>query len=190
MSTQDFPTLSLDEILNGRKAAQKSVPICMRLDVLADIEEREREIKRLKSDNDDGDVRMVSSNETTAADLADQIRELEAEAQRYTIDLRLTAVDRKHWNAKVDEHTERNDDGESKLDLSGLAEDLFPDSLVSPAMGAEQRTRFLAGLSEGQWESVLQAIWDLNRRTVTVGKSLTASFATRPKNEKRGPAEQ
>lgn len=190
MSTENFPKLSLDEILNGRKAAQKSVAVCLRLDVMADIEELERRIAQLKG-ADDGDARLAAANDDDAADLADQIRVLEATALQYTVDLRLQAVDKAVWKQKVDEHTERDDDtGEAKLDLAGLVEDLFPDSLVSPEMGADQRRSFLAGLSEGQWETVMQGIWDLNRRTVTVGKSLTASFATRPKSAKPGPAGQ
>lgn len=190
MSTeQDFPKLSLDEILNGRKAAQGSVPICMRLDVMADIEELERQITRLSQDNDD--PRMAAGNEESAAELADRIRELEAEAQRYTIDLRLQAIDRDEWHQKVDQFTERDDDaGTAKMDLAALVTDIFPKSLVSPEMSPGQRDDFLAKLSEAQWESVMQKIFDLNRRTVTVGKSLTASFVTRPKNAKQGPAGQ
>lgn len=188
MSTEDFPKLSLDEILNGRKPASKSVPICMRLDVMADIEELEREITRLGQDNDD--PRLAGANELSAAELADKIRELEAEAQKYTINLRLQAIDRLVWNQKVDEHTEELESGEKKLDLSALVVDIFPDSLVSPEMSIKQTNDFLTKLSEGQWEQVMQATWDLNRRVTTVGKSLTASFATRPKNAKQEPAGQ
>lgn len=188
MST-DFPKLSLDEILNGRKAAQGSVPICMRLDVMADIEELERRILQLKQDTDD--PRMAAGNEESAVELADQIRALEDEAQRYTIDLRLQAIDRDEWHEKVDQFTVRDvEAGTAQLDLAALVTDIFPKSLISPEMSPGQRDDFLAKLSEAQWESVMQKVFDLNRRTVTVGKSLTASFVTRPKSAKPEPAGQ
>lgn len=185
MSTEkDFPKLSLDEILNGRKTAEKSIPIYMRLDVMADIEELERQITGLQGDTDDG--RLAGSGDDPA-DLADRIRELEAIGRQYTINLRVRALDKKLWKQKVDEFTEENEDGVAKLDLAALVTDIFPDSLVSPEMGPSQRDSFLTGLSDGQWESVMQGVFDVNRRTVTVGKSLTASFVTRPKNKGRGP---
>lgn len=190
MSTEsDFPKLSLDEILNGRKLAEKSIPICMRLDVMADIEELERQITQLQDDDDD--VRMAAANGASAAELADAIRELEAIGRQYTIDLRLKALERSEWKQKCDQFTEEDpDSGTQKLDLAALVLDIFAESLVSPAMGATQRDDFLKGLSDGQWEQVMQGVFDLNRRTVTVGKSLTASFAIQPKNKERGPAGQ
>lgn len=186
----DFPKLSLDEILNGRKRPQKSIPICLRLDVVAEIEELERQIQSGKGNAAD-DLRMVSG-EAETAELADRIRELEAVAHQYSIDLRVQALDRTEWPEKVAVYTETDDTGEKKLNLPGLIEHVLsmPGVIVSPEMTTEQRTNLLSGLSDGQWEKVMNDVFQLNRRTVDVGKSLTASLVTRPKNEKPGPVAQ
>jgi hypothetical protein len=186
----DFPKLSLDEILNGRKRAQKSIPICLRLDVMAEIEELERKITASKGNAVD-DLRMVDDTDDVPA-MIDRIRELEDTARQYTVDLRIAAIDKKEWSAKVGEHTTTDDDGNSKLDIAGLIEHVLslPGTIVSPEMTADQRTTLIAGLSDGQWEKVMNDVFNLNRRTVDVGKSLTASLATQPKNEKRVPGER
>lgn len=178
--------LSIDQILDEAALPQQSVPICMRADLLSQIQERERKILQLKSDDDD--LRMVEQSEFTAAELADEIRALEAEAARYTVNLRLQAVDRYKWNKQTDAaKTEDEDSGTEKLDLNALVEAVFDDSLVSPAMSKTQQEKFLAKITEGQWESIIQAVWDLNRTVTTVGKSVTASLALMKRGEKPGP---
>jgi hypothetical protein len=185
LSDDAVKPLSVDEILSARKLATKSIPVCMRGDVLAEIQELEREINQLRSDDDD--PRMVDSNQSSAATLADKIRELEAEAERYTINLRLQALERKEWNKQVDLHTDENlATGERKLDLAAMCVDIFPDSLISPEMTTRQQDNFLTGLTEGQWEEVMQGLWDLNRDRISVGKSVTASLAMQPKSGKPG----
>lgn len=188
--SKDFPTLSLDEILNGRKLPQKSIPICMRLDIMADIEELERAIQAAQGNAVD-DVRMTGT-ESDVESLTEKIRELEAIGRQYTVDLRIQALDRKEWAAQVAEASTEDDDGNSKLNLSDLTANVLalPGVILAPEMTADQRDRFLAGLSDGQWETVMQGTFNLNRRTVTVGKSLTASLATPSKNAKPGPVAQ
>lgn len=179
--------LSIDQILSAAKLPQESVPICMRADVLSEIGELERRIRVLTADDDD--IRMISQHEDNAADLADRIRELEAEADRHTINLRLQGVDRRRWNVAIDNHkAEDEDSGEEKLDLNALVEELFAESLVSPEMGPAEQERFLATVTEGQWEKIVQTIWVLNRTVTTVGKSVTASqvFMRRSAKPERG----
>lgn len=189
LSDDAVKPLSVSQILAARKLATKSLPVCMRGDVLADIQELERQINQLRSDDDD--PRMVGANTATAGELAEQIRDLEEEAERYTINLRLQAVERGDWNRQVDLHTDEDpDSGERKLDLAALCVDIFPDTIIAPEMTAGEQTAFLTGLTEGQWEEIMQAIWDLNRKKITVGKSVTASLAMQPKNAKPGPDAQ
>lgn len=188
--SNELPTLSIDEILNGRKRPQKSIPICMRLDIMAEIEELERAIQAAQGTAVD-DLRMSGSDED-AVTLADKITELEAIGRQYTIDLRIQALDKKEWAEKVALYTTEDDNGDDKLDMGALTEHVLalPGTIVSPEMTADQRSRFIAGLSDGQWETVMKGNFELNRRTVSVGKSLTASLVTRPKNSKPGPDEQ
>lgn len=184
--SNDFPKLSIDEILNGRKRAQTSLPICLRLDVMSEIEELERRIQASKGTAVD-DLRMAGGDADTVV-LADRITELEEIARQYTIDLRIQALDKKEWAEKVAQFTTDDGDGGGTLDTGALTEHVLslPGVIISPEMNADQRDRLIAGLSDGQWETVLKAVWDLNRRTVSVGKSLTASLVTRPPNSKPG----
>lgn len=178
---------TMDEYLKAAELPQQSVPICMRADVLGEIGELERRIKNLQ-DADEADLRLSAGDE--APELAARIRELEAEAAEYTMDLRLTAVPRLEWNKARVKHTTENDDGSEKLNLNAMMEDLFPQSVVSPEMTDGQRTDFLAGLTEGQWEAVIKAMWDINRGGASVPKSLRASMVRGQKSEKPEPDEQ
>lgn len=182
----EFPKLSLDEILNGRKRAQKSIPICLRLDVLAEIEELERSIQA-EPDAAEDDLRIVDVSNKTQ--YAEKIRELEAIAHQYTVDLRVEALERQQWSDEVGTYTETQDNGDTKLNIAGLVEHVLtlPGVITAPVMSTDQIRNLIAGLSDGQWERVMNDVFNLNRRTVDVGKSLTASLAMQPKNEKPGP---
>lgn len=184
-------TLPIDQILAGRKLPQTSIPLCLRLDVMSEIEELERQINALRSGVEDDDPRLVGT-ETDAAALADRIRELEEVARQYTIDLRIQALEKKEWAAKVAQFTEEDDEGNAKLDMGAVVEHVLtlPGVIISPEMSGSQRDQMIAGLSDGQWETVLKKVFDLNRRTVSVGKSLTASLVTRPKNSTPAPGEK
>jgi hypothetical protein len=183
VSDTDFPKLTLDEILNGRKLAQQTVPICLRADVLGEIQELEQKLNTMASD--ESDPRMVSAEAGDPVQMAQRIRELEAEAAQYTVPLRLQALPRKAWNALVDLVKDVDEEtGKSDLNVGKLAETAFAgfdhdgqrhSVLVSPEMDEAQKARFLAGLSEAQWEQIVKATWDLNRTVTTVGKSVTAS---------------
>lgn len=181
----------IDSILDGAKTAQDSIPICFRADVLAEIAELEREIHRLRMDDDSSDPRMTDERETTQADLADRIRKLEEIARKATINLRLQAVDRRRWEKCVDAHKTLDEDtGEEKTDLTAIVEELLPESIAAPEMTGAQREKFLSKLSEAQWGKVMQTMWDLNRTITTVGKSVTASQVFQKQNGKQGPVAQ
>lgn len=184
----DLPELTIDQILSGRKRPQKSIPICLRLDVMAEIEELERQITDRQRGVTDDDPRLAAG-EIETAELADRIRSLEAEARQYTINLRVQAMERTDWAAAVAVRTETDDEGNKQLDMSGVVEDVLfaEDVVISPEMTTKQLRRLIAGLSDGQWERVMKDVFNLNRRTVDVGKSLTASLVTQPKNEKPAP---
>ncbi len=181
----------LDAIIDGAKTAQESVPLCLRADVLSEIGELERKIQTITADDDD--PRMAGANDESAAELAARIRALEKVAEDNTINLRLQAVDKKLWKAKVDEHTEEIEDtGERKLDLNALVTDLLDnhETIVSPSFTPARLTKLLNALSDAQWETILQAVWRLNRTTTTVGKSVTASLVFLKRSEKPTPAGQ
>lgn len=184
------PVKTMDDFLKARQLPQGSVSLCMRPDVLAEIAELERQIETLQNSDDADDPRMAVRTTETAADLADRIRALEAEAAEYTMDLRITGVSRLRWNKAKDAATSKDDEGTEKLDLNGLMEGLFAESLVSPEMTEGQRTDFLNGLTEGQWEKVIQTMWDLNRGGASVPKSMRASLALRTKSGKPEPDAQ
>ena len=180
--------LTVAQMLGARKRPQTSIPICLRLDVMAEIEELERQIQAGGGSSED-DVRIVASND---ADAADRIEELESIAREYTIDLRIEALDRKVWAAKVAEFTEEDSDGDKVMDMQALIDHVLrmPGVVASPEMTAGELEDLISGLSDGQWERVMKSVFDLNRRTVTVGKSLTASLAMRPKKDKPAPDAQ
>lgn len=170
---------TLDEMLATAQRPTELVPVCLRADVLAEIQKRELMIREVEQ-SDDGARLAGPSNGPSAADLAQEIRELEQVAEDNTYYFTMQAVDSARWKLAISTHTK---DGEQDIDAA-LRSILF-ESIAAPAVTQASVEKMLTILSDGQWSKIGNKLLELNRQVVDVPKSLTAWAALQETSGKR-----
>lgn len=171
----------LDALLAAAKLPETTVPLCLRGDLQAEWETLDRQ---LAASRERGDRRLTGSADEQA--LARQIRDLEDEMQASTVTVRLRAVERTPWRKLMEAHPPRKDVDADKL--LGVNQATFYDALIAACLVDEPlRERFAAfadKLTDAQYDRLVTAAWNLNRRDVSVPFSRNASRTTRDDGEK------
>lgn len=170
---------TLNEMLAGARTPTEMVPVCLRADVLSEIYKLELRIRDL-NDADAEDARMASDTGETAHDLASAIRKLEAVAADNTLQLVLRALTKDRWKAAVAART-ANDSWNPEETLL----DILQESIVEPAMTTDQVQNLLKVITDGQWSKIGTTMLSLNKETMSVPKSLTASAALMDRSSKQ-----
>lgn len=173
----DFKTL-----LAAARLPEKTVPICLRGDLVAEHEELERQLEealRVPADSLEGDG---------SAAIAERIVQLEREMRDHTYQFRLRAMPHPRWREFCGQHPPRQDD-EGKVDerdrLLGVNTETFWDALVRQSVvdpqldDGEWETLLDGALTDRQFSELADAAWALNRRDVDIPFSPAASRMTR-----------
>ena len=173
----DFKTL-----LAAAKLPERTVPICLRGDLVAEFEDLERQLNealRVPSNSAEGDG---------SGPIAERMEELREEMRQHTYQFRLRAMKRPRWHAFCAEHPPRKgDDGEilpiDRVRLVNI-ETFFPalvrESVVDPTLDESEWALLLdEALTDHQFGELAQAAWDLNREGVDVPFSPAAFRMTR-----------
>jgi hypothetical protein len=164
------------DLLKQAKLPERTVPICLRGDLVAEHETIERQLEQAEN-------RPASSLAGTGTGhLIEQQRALEDEMLAATHEFRLRALPRARWRELVNAYPPReNDDGELVgADVTaGVNMDTFPEplvraSVVSPEMTGEQWTQLLDALTDRQFDMLVAAAWSLNQGRVDVPFSRAA----------------
>jgi hypothetical protein len=165
----------IDAILAGAKKPETKTKLCLRSDLQVRWEELETELKA----EDQAEVAtMAKAVSKRAKALAEEIRGLQAEMEKSTLELTLRAMDRAPWKELRAEHPPRP---ESPMDWRlGFNEETFYDALiaksvVNPVFSADQMTALLDSLTSGQFDKLANDAWALNRSDVSAPFSATAS---------------
>lgn len=179
---------STKELLKSARLPERSVSICLRGDLVADIEVLEQELAKLVEERVTNG--RVATSPQPRLDKAAEIQAKKAEMAESTIAFRVRALVPKKWRALTAKH--QNKDG--GLDLLGLMGDAIPVSVVEPDdLDTEDWARLMGGTIEEDGETVeveavipaselgklIDAVWDLNMRGVSVPKSPLASAVNR-----------
>jgi hypothetical protein len=185
------------------KRAERTVPICLRGDLVADWEAADRELKRAADENRSAD----SKEGAGLGALVEKVRALEAQMLEHSENWRLRALPRHEFRALVAAHPPRLGEDQMPIpeDRPGINRDTFPSaliraSLVEPELDDEdavwllghtdeQRAQLQAEgkadeiedgvLNDKQFTDLEDAAWFLNRGDVKVPFSHAASLATR-----------
>lgn len=162
-------------LIAGARLPERTVPICLRGNLVAQVEALDRELAEL-----DRPGRIVA--DSLAGDgrrpIAERIEALREEMRASTVNFLLRALPRRRWNALLAEHPPREgDDGDKAMGVNSetLFEALIAESVVSPELTPEEWTLLLDSLSSAQYDSLATAAWALNRRGVDVPFSPAAS---------------
>lgn len=189
MVTKKQDILSIDDMLNHQTRPQMVVPICVRGDLTSEIYRLDSQLVEIGKQQTN-DQRLNGSDE--AKRIAEQIKTLEAEAKRYTIDVVMRALPKLKWAELVAKHPAK--DKTQDFDDSIFA-DAIPACIAEPKMTPEQIEKFLygvtdedgeqqGGVTQGQWDELSGAAHALNAGDGAVPFSRLASRALQGSDEK------
>lgn len=167
--------LDIDKELDEATPQTKVVPICLRGALVEEFERLDAELQEI--------TRVETSAPSLASgthkrELAERVEALRQEMLAKSVPFHLKAMGRTAWTKLLDGHPPRSD---SDLDrMRGFNEETFFPALIrasvsSPVLTPERWTKLLdVTLSPGQFETLANAAWELNRRGVDVPFSRVA----------------
>lgn len=180
MST-DLPKPDFARLLADAKLPEKTVPVCLRGDLVADFEAADRELEQAQKKP------STSLAGSGTATLLERLEALEAEMAEHTYTFRLRAMPRHAWRELMAAHPPRKgDDGELVIEdrITGanrttVFEPLVRASIVDPELTDAQFAELVGKLTDRQFEDLTTAAWDLNQGSVDIPFSRAASRARR-----------
>jgi hypothetical protein len=166
-----------DRLKNNRRA-EFSVPVYLRGDLYAEIQELDIELVRAGTQPDD---RLSSGADKRA--IAERIEALRAEMESSVEVFRLRALPPGDhgWNALVAQfppNDENEEDVKAGVDLDAFNLAVVRKSIVSPEIDDEDWAAMLdpeTGIADAQFDDLVKAAWRLNKAAVSVPFSSAAS---------------
>lgn len=156
----DVNTFNVDDWLNDARLPEKTLLLCLRLDLVAEYEELKRKRPRDTDSLSDGD-----------GDLAEQLDELRERMKAATVTVRMRALTRKRRRQLLDANPPTEGD-ELQVAAGYNPEGFFaaavPESIVEPKLTGEQWERLQAKLTEDQWGELCDLFNALNHRKVDI----------------------
>lgn len=173
------------------KRPERTIPICLQADLVAEWEAADRELTRMI------EARTDSKEDAGSSVLAERIRALEAQMLKRADEYRLRALPRFQFRELIAAHPPRLDDAGDPVDedarMGFNRQTFFPAliraSVVSPELDDEDWEWLLGSdeadgeegiLTDRQFSDLQDAAWLLNRGEVQVPFSLAASLTTQP----------
>lgn len=170
--------MDFTEKLKNARRPERSVPVCLRLDLLADFETLERRHEELRAQNP-GSESLAGSERLEIAQQMEALREQMLEASEA---FRLRALDRGGYGKLKLQHPAREgDENEQKLGYSpeSFFNALIRKSTVSPVLTDEQWDELFKVLDDGQYAELANTAIDLNQTAYSVPFSSAASQTIR-----------
>lgn len=177
MATKKKPNVKA--LIRAAKLPEKTVPVCLHADLVAEMEQAERDLTDAQRQPADS---LAAGGK--AREIAERIETLRQQMVDHTVEFVLRAMPRPEWKAFVAEHPPRKDD-KGEVDerdrYTGINSETFYDALVrrsvvEPELDDEDWSLLLGEkLTDRQFDTLADAAWALNRRDVDVPFSLAAS---------------
>jgi hypothetical protein len=174
--------IDLDSALADAKRPERTVSICLRGDLVAQIEDLERQLHDAMHDKPAND--SLAGNQT-ARELAQQIEAVRDQMRDATVVLRLRGLSNPEWHKLVAAHEPRDRNVGDKT-FGYNVETFFPaliKACLEDRVSDEQWTRLQDTLSAGQFDQLATAALAVSRRQVDIPKSLAASETLRSSGE-------
>lgn len=166
-----------EEQLAKVKAATRpetSVPIPMAGHLIAEHEELDRQLVELLRTA----PKSLAGPPPEAREVAERITAIEAELAASVVAFRVRAMGKTKWRKLVAEHTPRPDndsDLRAGYNVESFAEVAVRKCVIEPAMDQATWDTFIDDLSDGGYEQLTDAMWKVNRSSVSVPFSRAAS---------------
>jgi hypothetical protein len=158
----DPNTFDVDAWLNSARLPEKTHPLCLRGDLVADYEN----LKRRKAE-----VAKTDSLAGESAEIEEQLDRLREEMKTATVVVRMRAMPKRRWDELINAHKPRED---NELDQAiGYDPDAFfnaaiPESIVEPKLTPAQWAKLSESLTEAQYNDLVSVVNDLNVRKVDI----------------------
>jgi hypothetical protein len=167
------------KMLGEAKRPERSVPLCLRGDLVADFEQVERELEAAQKKSSDS---LAGGG---IAKLVDQLDALTEQMRDHTYDVRLRAMPKPEFRALVAAHPPRRAEDSSEIverdRYVGVNSETFFDALIRACVvdpeldDAEWKTLLEETLTDKQFDALSDAAWYLNRGDVDIPFSRAAS---------------
>jgi hypothetical protein len=179
MTKQDTQEVDIDAMLEQQARPRMVVPICLRGDLTSEIYRLDAKLVELGKENSDSRI----TGNVEARRTAELIKELEAEAKRFSINVVLQAMERGDWADLVAKHPAKDKTEDFNVSIYN---DAIPACIVEPEklLNPERRDKFLKGLTQGQWDELAGATHTLNVGDGSVPFSRLASRTLQGSDEK------
>lgn len=169
------------DMLAGAKLPQRTLPICLRGDLVGQIEDLERQLAVAEKEAENTTASIEDEPETLR--LAQAIDELRAEMREHTYTFVLQALPGPDYRALKDQHPPREtDEGEIRsedqiLDANydTFLEPLMRACCIDPVLDDETWAQVDPKLSDSQYNQLLGAAYTVNKGAVAVPFSPAAS---------------
>lgn len=173
---------SVDALIASAALPRRTIHVCVRGDLVAEVERLEREISA--QHNPLGDTRLTGNAE--ARKIAEQIESLRAEMQDSTIEFVLQALPRRAFQKFYADHPPRDSNADDKAmgyNTETFHDDLVRASIVEPVLSDEQWGQLADNMTAAQWHEFVTASQTLNMERVSIPFSLSASAALQRSDE-------
>lgn len=168
---------TIDDVFAESKLPRRSVPICLRGDLVAEWQDLERRFKAANTAPEEDS--LASTKSADAVELAKQMADLQEQMRASTRNFRLQGLPGSQWRELLKAHPPREGDegdagAEFNRDTFGIA--ALAACCVMPKMTVAQAEKLIdEKLADGQWSTLFAHIYQMNSSEVNVPFSFAAS---------------
>jgi hypothetical protein len=177
MTTTAMTEAELDELLDSAELPEETITLCLRTQLQRDFEAAEQRLAAALEDIEAADSLAAGSENLEG--LAAEVERIRAAMAAASMTFTFQARDKDRWPALIAEHPAREGnelDSRYGLNFQSLMTALIQESTVKPKMTPARWSKVLSKITDGQWELLTTALWQLNRKAeVTVPFSRAAS---------------
>lgn len=165
--------MDIEQIIAGAKRPETTVPLCMRGDLHAVWEQLDRDFDT--ADKEITDEVTSGGSPVRAVKIAKQMEEIEREMRDSTVIFTMRGMSRSAWKSLTEAYPPIEGVDEGDVNEEGFVLAMIATSCVEPAMTIAQAERLRDQLTDGQWQELATAAWQLNKSMVGIPFSLAAS---------------
>lgn len=145
---------SVKDLLKSAKLPERIVPICLRGDLVAQMDDLLADMKARPATSADDRLGAARPNQ----DIEDALEALRAEMVAATVPFRLRSINRSQMDAIVLAHPPKDDlDKQIGYAFNEGREEVLRAALVDPVVASDDDWQLLRGaLSLGQWEQLVE----------------------------------
>lgn len=168
------------ELLKAAKLPERSITLQLRGDLVAEIEEMERELAEI-AQVEVTTKRMVGN--PRAKELAALIEAKREEMADALFPMRLRALTPNAWRDLLRKHPPKKGQ-DTLVDVLPFMGEALPLSVISPDdMDSEDWETLQTSIPTGEMTRLINTVWELNTQGADIPKSLLASVVNRPSDD-------